>query len=221
MKAMDLMRKNHKARSYKARRALRLFYANEYFKRVTMWCDEILSRPIQTSDVLYYPLVVAIYTVYTRPFTDCDGIGSLNESIVPEKYRDLHKELKRLRHELYAHSSAEGSHPITVQAYLLLAKKTEELINGQTFYNVEISGNEVFPTHSRIREIRTLAKELQHFIATEMNPVLEEVTKEIENRVGCYILTTAESAGRYFRRAKTSGEIKVCENAFNAKLKAP
>jgi hypothetical protein len=52
----------------------------------------------------YYPLLVGLVCLYARPFTAAERIGALSHNIVPTQFRELHQELLRLRHEMFAHT---------------------------------------------------------------------------------------------------------------------
>jgi hypothetical protein len=52
----------------------------------------------------YYALLVGLVCLYARPFTTAEQIGTLSDNIVPAKFRELHKELLRLRNEMFAHT---------------------------------------------------------------------------------------------------------------------
>ena len=58
----------------------------------------------------YYPLLVGLICLYARPFTTTD-IGTLSDKIVPAQFRELHKELLRLRHKMFAHTEPSALLP--------------------------------------------------------------------------------------------------------------
>jgi hypothetical protein len=52
----------------------------------------------------YYPLMVGLICLYARPFMTSEGMASLSHDIVPARFRDLHRELLRLRNKMFAHT---------------------------------------------------------------------------------------------------------------------
>jgi len=51
-------------------------YAEECFKRVANTCAFILHNGIGEEHPAYYPMIVAIYALYGKPFKQADIVGS-------------------------------------------------------------------------------------------------------------------------------------------------
>jgi hypothetical protein len=80
-------------------------YAEECFKRVANTCALILQSGISEGHPAYYPLVVAIYALYGKPFKKTNIVGAgLPKKIVPAKFQPLHKVMIEHRDEVYAHT---------------------------------------------------------------------------------------------------------------------
>jgi hypothetical protein len=54
----------------------------------------------------HYLTIVGLICVYARPFTWNEPVGNLSEEIVPEEFKELHRDIMRLRHKLFAHADA-------------------------------------------------------------------------------------------------------------------
>lgn len=85
-------------------------HASHAFSTVAGICEQILNKPIPASDPLYHPLMIAIYTSYGRPFTNCWGFGKLPEDTVPSEFKDLHADLMTHRDKIYAHTDKDMVH---------------------------------------------------------------------------------------------------------------
>ena len=54
----------------------------------------------------HYLTIVGLICVYARPFTWNEPVGNLSEEFVPEEFKELHRDIMRLRHKLFAHADA-------------------------------------------------------------------------------------------------------------------
>jgi hypothetical protein len=80
------------------------YHASHAFSTVAKICKEILDKEIPASDPLYHPLMIAIYSSYGLPFTNCWGFGKLPADTVPAEFQKLHEELMTHRDKMYAHA---------------------------------------------------------------------------------------------------------------------
>jgi hypothetical protein len=87
----------------------KMHHASADFSMVIETCEHILRDDSELSENIYYALIVSIFTIYSRPFTQSTGTGKLEAKIVPAKHRKLHRELLRQRNQIYAHSDATGA----------------------------------------------------------------------------------------------------------------
>ena len=86
-----------------------LLQAREAFKKVIRTCAYIENNNIKPGDDLYYPLITAIYVLYSRPFMANYGFGKLDDILVPNKYKDLHEKILTFRHKVFAHRQLKES----------------------------------------------------------------------------------------------------------------
>jgi len=87
----------------------KFFYGQECFRKVKATVEHILEFQLDTHHEIYYPLLVAIYTIYAKPFTfSRPTVGTIPEDIVPNDFRELHQQLITHRHQIYAHTDAKG-----------------------------------------------------------------------------------------------------------------
>jgi hypothetical protein len=87
----------------------KMHHANADFSMVADTCNYILEKDVKFEDGIYYALIVGIYTIYGRPFSQSIGAGKLPPDIVPNEHLALHQELLKLRNQVYAHSDATGA----------------------------------------------------------------------------------------------------------------
>ena len=86
-------------------------HASHAFSTVAGICEQILNKPIPVNDPLYHPLMIAMYTAYGRPFTNCWGFGKLPaEDAVPDEFKELHEDLMTHRDKIYAHADKNLLH---------------------------------------------------------------------------------------------------------------
>ena len=91
-------------------------YAEECFKRVANTCALILQSGISEDHPAYYPMIVAIYALYGKPFKTTKIVGAgLPEKIVPAKFRPLHKVMIKHRDEVYAHTQPGSKNEVRVR----------------------------------------------------------------------------------------------------------
>jgi|SRR6266850_1189913 len=84
------------------------FYASHSFRQAREAAQHIFDNKLEKEAPLFHPLVVAIYTLYAKPFTRSDGVGRLEESFVPKEHLQEHKIILEHRHQIYAHRDADG-----------------------------------------------------------------------------------------------------------------
>jgi hypothetical protein len=86
----------------------KFFYAQECFRKAKITAAHILESGLDSHHEIYYPLLVAVYVLYGKPFKFSRPVGKISEEIVPENFRELHKQLIQHRDQLYAHTDANG-----------------------------------------------------------------------------------------------------------------
>ena len=84
------------------------FYAGNCFVQVREAAQHILDNKLEKEAPLFHQLIVAIYTLYAKPFTRSDGVGRLEETFVPKEHLQQHKLMIEHRHQIYAHRDADG-----------------------------------------------------------------------------------------------------------------
>jgi len=67
-----------------------------------------LDNKLDMQSPIFHPLVVAVHTLYARPFTHAFGVEKFDDSFVPAEFRKAHKILMEHRHQIYAHRDAKG-----------------------------------------------------------------------------------------------------------------
>ena len=86
----------------------KIFYANHCFVEARAAAEHVYQKKLESNAPLFYPLVVAIYTLYARPFTRSDGVGRLDEPFIPHKCLAQHQLIMEHRNQIYAHRDADA-----------------------------------------------------------------------------------------------------------------
>ena len=124
------------AEEFSAAKSLwKFFYAQECFRRVASTCAFILQNGIGENHPAYYPMIVAIYALYGKPFKQTDDVGALPRKIVPAEFRPLHDIMIEHRDEVYAHTQPGRKSEVRVRvSYIGTSRKRKALLLGNEFY---------------------------------------------------------------------------------------
>jgi hypothetical protein len=90
-------------------------YAEECFKRVANTCAWILESGIPENHVVYYPLIVAIYAIYGKPFKKTNIVGAIHRDIVPAELRPLHDVMIEHRDQVYMHTQPGSKSEVRIR----------------------------------------------------------------------------------------------------------
>lgn len=85
-----------------------MLYSMDAFSNVLWACDYLLKHTPHVAGPTHRTFLTAIITNYGRPFRRNNGVGRLDESIVPSEFRDLHRQLVSERDKVHAHTDADG-----------------------------------------------------------------------------------------------------------------
>ena len=85
-----------------------MMYAMDAFKKNILYCNYLMANNLSIEDTVYIPIVIAILTLYGKPWHNNQGIGKLDDSIVPHEHRILHDLMLRDRDKIHAHSDSDG-----------------------------------------------------------------------------------------------------------------
>lgn len=87
----------------------RLAYARRSFEHVVSICDHLTQTGMDEASPLFYPMTVAAFALYTRPFKRNRVIGRISDQIVPREFLPLHEEIIQMRDQILVHSDADPS----------------------------------------------------------------------------------------------------------------
>lgn len=97
-------------------------------------CDLILEKFKDFSDIkdrqyaLFYSLTTAVIVCYSRPFTVNKPYGALSTRFCNPKYKSIHDQLIKSRHEMFAHSNMDvRKAQIVPPDFLIFRGRGEEL----------------------------------------------------------------------------------------------
>jgi len=85
-----------------------MLYAMDAFKKCILCCESMLKYRITPAEFAYLPMIIAVLTMYGKPFHRNVGVGKLDDGFVPPAYKDLHELMIRDRDKIHAHSDAKG-----------------------------------------------------------------------------------------------------------------
>jgi hypothetical protein len=109
-------------------------YAEECFRRVANTCAFILQSGFDEKHTAYYPMIVAIYVLYGKPFKDTEVVGAgLSRRIVPAEFRKLHDVMIKFRDEVYAHTQPGPESEVRVRVSRPDKRRVGQLISTE-FY---------------------------------------------------------------------------------------
>jgi hypothetical protein len=158
-------------------------HASYAFSTVAEICQEILDKPIPANDPLYHPMIIAIYTSYGRPFTNCWGFGKLPVDIVPDEFHVLHEELMTHRDKMYAHADKDMVHndygPVNELRVTINA-------NGRC----RVWSQPIQPSHVQVGNILKLSRRMNENMEYWKNKFVKKYMHKIEVEPGDYIIDT-------------------------------
>jgi hypothetical protein len=91
-----------------AREMWKMEFAYESFFAVRKGVQTMLERNLTSESPEYYPLLIGIFCLYGRPFTNNRPVGPLSKEIVPKEHLKLHNGVLSMRHQILAHSDASA-----------------------------------------------------------------------------------------------------------------
>jgi hypothetical protein len=152
-----------------AKQYYKLAIARDAFGEVKKSCNYAIDQKLGSADPGYYSIAVGIVTLYCRPFTNNDNIGSLSTKKIPRKFKDLHSYLWHLRNKAFSHSKAGAQLPGH-------GKMTEVRFSfdGQNF--TSFSSRPVFEP-VMLPSIRVLADILESDVEQELEKLFEKIIK--------------------------------------------
>lgn len=186
-------------------------HASSAFSTVADICEQILDKPIFASNPLYHPLMIAIYTTYGRPFTKCWGFGKLPEDVIPDEFRDLHRDLITHRDKMYAHADKDMVHEDYGPANELRVTVSPD-------GRCQLWTQPIQPSHRQIKEIFNLVRQLHQKMEYWTDKFVKKHMQKIEVAPGDYLVDTeseiellrgrdAEQANRERRRVSRAASL--------------
>ena len=179
-----------------AKRLWKMYYAVQGFKHAQAVAEYILQKNITEDDSVYCPLITAVYVLYGRPFKRTNGVGLLENEIVPQEHLKLHQTILDHRDQIYAHSDANGLELADVgQANQVRAKRlpTETLLLRSQYQ----------ATPALLPHIIKLCQELQEKALVHVNQLFAQYAKHIPAKLGEYVLNIDDPEGEFFKPANS------------------
>jgi len=85
-----------------------MIYAMDAFGVVVSACEYLLKNSFHIAGPIHRRTMTAILILYGQPFHNNQGIGKLDEAIIPDQYLNLHNELMQYRDKIHAHRDSAG-----------------------------------------------------------------------------------------------------------------
>lgn len=114
-------------------------------------CEKLLT--FSGSSEERYLLVVGMYTLYAKPFTQNEGLGNLSTDIVPEELRDEHRLAVNLRHQNYAHTDVSEKTSLRASSGEILVKAHLTKSPGQCTFGYST----ILPNENGLQNFQRLA----------------------------------------------------------------
>jgi hypothetical protein len=160
--------------------------------------DAVLDKPLTEKDLLYAPLTSAALVFYARPFTSSRSAGRLQDSIVPERHRKLHRFVMLARNKIVAHSDADHFlHDVNLPL-------------NQAIYHVNDKGGRFRNTNNTIKseylfELVTLMDRLSDLGKEYVNGFRLKYAEEFPIDNGSYLLHIKATPGPLWQRYRPLG----------------
>ena len=163
-------------------------YAEECFKRVANTCALILQSGISEDHLAYYPMIVAIYALYGKPFKQADIVGALPRKMVPAEFRKLHDVMIEHRDEVYMHTQPGPKSEVRIRVSYFGKTRVGQLFS-----------TEFYARPPKLPMIIKLCQAVQ--MAVEQRRVkLQDryFDKHLPKEAGEYPLNVSDPAGAFF-----------------------
>ena len=174
-----------------------MFYAEESFKHAKSAAEYILKNPVKENDLVFYPLITAVYVLYGKPFGKNYGMGSLKEDFVATEHLDLHKELLQHRDQTYVHSDA------TRLEIPDAGKANHVRLKVRQPRDKSLFCSQFQATRPRMDRIISLCQLLQEKARGKKIELINQYKKSFPNEVGEYVLNIDQQGEEMFVPTKT------------------
>ncbi len=166
-------------------------HASVTFGQVKDVCDVILKEKIGPAHSLHIPLMIALHTLYGRPFKQRKDVR-ISEQIVPKELKDVHDSLITSRDKVHAHADVDG--PRTAADNSL--NKVAIFIRDS---NVRCATTMIFPREIQIEKIRSLVNALSQKTQYHAEKVWKRNIKKEFVRDGDYEVNLSKSDDEFLK----------------------
>jgi hypothetical protein len=157
-----------------------LAYASQSFSHAVNACNLLLAHVRSNEENTYLPLVAAIHVYYHRPFDRNWGAGSLQESMVPAKFKPIHDFVTSFRDSVFVHCQATD------------LKGLEAPINNvflRIGSTVTVESIDPRPRIETYRDVKLLIDEMQKIVLSETSDFLKQHLNDLPIETGDYLVT--------------------------------
>jgi hypothetical protein len=164
----------------------KVYYAAPCFQQAREAAQHIFDNKLEKEkSPIFQPLIVAIYTLYAKPFTRSDGVGRLEETFVPNQHLQEHKIMLQHRNEIYAHRDAD-SFPLADFGAVnqVRAVRTREVMG--------LVATEFHARYTMMPPIIKLCRALEEKAADNMKELWDKHKSKIPNKIGEYLLNVLD-----------------------------
>lgn len=172
-------------------------YGKHAFLDVIKLVEHLEKHGIRDDHELYFPMITAIYTSYSRPFKKGRMCYPLPDMIVPDNYKGIHQQMIESRDKLYAHTDAE-KHQYLGHDFLHAVRLSISYdgFGGHCLARIT-PRNDFLCQHLPIL-CRTLAEKCTYHI----DKICMKNKKKLPNSIGLYDLITDPHRDEFYRRVE-------------------
>lgn len=168
-------------------------HASHAFSTVIGICKHVWDKPIPASDPLYHPLMIAMYTAYGRPFTNCWGFGKLPDDTIPAQFKDLHEELLSHRDKIYAHADKDMQNDD-------YGPPNELRVTVNADGRCRLWTQPVQPSHRQVKDVLSLAQQMHTKMEYWTDKFVEKYMQKMTVAPGDYLVNTESDTELLTRR---------------------
>jgi hypothetical protein len=170
----------------------KMFYAGERFKHCRSAAQHITDHKLEKEHPLFQPLLVAVYTLYAKPFRTSRGVGKLSEDIIPQDRLELHEQTLIHRDKIYAHRDAKDEDSkIQIDKYGLANQVRALRLLG----HLHLLATDFHSRYPIMSEVVELCASLQKKTEYHVEKLWTRYHSQVPPKVGEYLLNVLEDKG--------------------------
>ena len=175
----------------------RFRHAQQCFEYVATTSAHVLREHWPPDHPLYYQISIAVAVLYSRPFSDCFGIGKLDDAIVPPSLLPRHTKMLAMRNKVYAHYDA------TDFADPSIADLQGEVRLNLTGLKATVEIKEAPLGELAFEQMKELSEVLEEKCRYHINRLMEKYKRRLPTKRGIYYLNLSDAGEEFFSEKPT------------------